>query len=601
MSKDAQQSDITRRTQGLRRCFARLLEKSSGALAGLAQFVRAAPGRDGRESDESLEGKPTGLLARRPVGNPSFRTCVFRASAVATLVFTVVTGAVLFYYAYEDAAEHQDDTLEEVSGVLARFVISGNGANAAKWPLDAAFVFSMDDDDLEDVYEIERNDPASRIPAGTPVLVHTLHHGGAGVPVVFRVDIRPGLQTLPIDGVDYRMHVRTLRGGTHITVAQRTNELLENAAIAALWVVLPIVTSGVVIALLTGLLFYRLLLPVEATARTLNARRADDLSPLVTEGLPSEVLPMARSFNGLLARVTELREREARFVADAAHELRTPLAALLLRIERLAESETVRALPPETRAEVDRLSAATERLVRMVNQLLALKRAEVQAAQSRQGPEARSSSTSSDSTASTSATDSASARSLRAPLDEAVGLVVEALWDEVEKKSIDLEVTGLEELEHDGRFPAAAMPADALHGILRNLLENAVRYTPEGGRITIDLSLGSVTNPNDTHHALLRVSDTGPGIPEAERSRVFDPFYRVLGTGVDGTGLGLAIVKTIAGKYDVEVTLSDAALSTETPDGTNDTNSAASAPVRSGPGLCVTLLLPLAPEVSETA
>lgn len=597
-TKDTKDANGTPETQGLRRCFARLLEKSSGALAGLAQFVRAAPGREG---DECFESKPKGILSRRPVGNPSFRARAFRASAVATLVFTVVTGAVLFYYAYEDAAEHQDDTLEEVSGVLARFVISGSGANAAKWPLDSAFVFSMDDDDLEDVYEIERNDPASRIPAGTPVLVHTLHHGGAAVPVVFRVDIRPGLQTLPIDGVDYRMHVRTLRGGTHIAVAQRTNELLENAAIAALWVVLPIVTSGVVIALLTGLLFYRLLLPVEAAARTLNARRADDLSPLETEGLPAEVLPMARSFNGLLSRVTELREREARFVADAAHELRTPLAALLLRIERLAESETVRTLPPETREEVDRLSATTERLVRMVNQLLALKRAEVQAAQSRQGPEARSSSTSSDSTASTSATDSASARSLRAPLDEAVGLVVEALWDEVEKKSIDLEVTGLEELEHDGRFPAAAMPADALHGILRNLLENAVRYTPEGGRITIDLSLGSVTNPNDTHHALLRVSDTGPGIPEAERSRVFDPFYRVLGTGVDGTGLGLAIVKTIAGKYDVEVTLSDAALSTETPDGTNDTNSAASAPVRSGPGLCVTLLLPLAPEVSETA
>ena len=595
MSKDAQHSDNTRRTGGLRRYFARLLEKSSGALAGLARFVRATPGR---ESVEACDRKqPTDFLPRRPVGNPSFRTRVFRASAAATLVFTVVTGAVLFYYAYEEAAEHQDDTLEEVSGVLARFVISGNGTNAAKWPLDAAFVFSMDDDDLEDVYEIERNDPASRIPAGTPVLVHTLHHGGAGVPVVFRVDIRPGLQTLPIDGVDYRMHVRTLRGGTHIAVAQRTNELLENAAIAALWVVLPIVTSGVVIALLTGLLFYRLLLPVETAARTLNARRADDLSPLVTEGLPAEVLPMARSFNGLLARVTELREREARFVADAAHELRTPLAALLLRIERLAESETVRTLPPETRAEVDRLSAATERLVRMVNQLLALKRAEVEAAQSRQAPPATNTSNTS-----AASNDSASAQPLRAPLDEAVGPVVEALWDEVEKKRIDLEVTGLDDLEIDGRFPAAAMPADALHGMLRNLLENAVRYTPEGGRITIDLALGNDANPNDDTHALLRVSDTGPGIPEAERSRVFDPFYRVLGTGVDGTGLGLAIVKTIAGKYGVKVTLSDAVVSTGSTDDTDKAaDGAASSPVRSGPGLCVTLLLPLASNPTESA
>lgn len=598
MSKDLQHGTNARRTGGLRRCFARLLEKSSGALAGLARFVRATPGRESVEARDRKQ--PTDFLPRPPVGNPSFRTRVFRASAAATLAFTVVTGAVLFYYAYEEAAEHQDDTLEEVSGVLARFVISGNGAKAAKWPLDAAFVFSMDDDDLEDVYEIERDDPASRIPAGTPVLVHTLHHGGAGVPVVFRVDIRPGLQTLPIDGVDYRMHVRTLRGGTHIAVAQRTNELLENAAIAALWVVLPIVTSGVVIALLTGLLFYRLLLPVEAAARTLNARRADDLSPLVTEGLPAEVLPMARSFNGLLARVTELREREARFVADAAHELRTPLAALLLRIERLAESETVRTLPPETRAEVERLSAATERLVRMVNQLLALKRAEVEAAQSREAPQATN--TSNTSTASAASNDSGSAQSLRAPLDETVGPVVEALWDELEKKRIDLEVTGLDDLEIDGRFPAAAMPADALHGMLRNLLENAVRYTPEGGRITIDLALGNDANPNDDTHALLRVSDTGPGIPEAERSRVFDPFYRVLGTGVDGTGLGLAIVKTIAGKYGVKVTLSDAAVSTGSTDDTDKAAAgAASSPVRSGPGLCVTLLLPLASNPTESA
>ena len=578
-------------TEGLRHRFARLLEQSSGTLARLAQFVKPVPGR---ESEESL-GKKSAKRhpARRPVGNPSFRTRVFRTSAAATLLFTVVTGGVLFFYAYEEASEHQDDTLEEVSGVIARFVISGKGADATKWPLDAAFVFSMDDDDLEDVYEMERNDPASRIPAGTPVLVHTLHRGGAGVPVVFRVDIRPGLQTLPIDGVDYRMHVRTLRGGTHIAVAQRTSELLENAAIAALWVVLPIVTSGIVIALLTGLLFYRALLPVEAAARTLNARRADDLSPLETEGLPAEVLPMARSFNGLLARVTELREREARFVADAAHELRTPLAALLLRIERLAESETVRTLPPETRAEVERLSAATERLVRMVNQLLALKRAEVQAAQSRQSP----SDTSGSSNASTdSASPLPNPQSLRAPLDEAVGLAVEALWDEVEKKGIDLEVTGLDEIERNGRFPAAAMPAEALHGMLRNLLENAVRYTPEDGRITIDLALESATSSKDKKiatHAVLRVSDTGPGIPESERSRVFDPFYRVLGTGVEGTGLGLAIVRAIAGKYDVTVTLSDAA---EVPAATDHPAAPASPPVRSGPGLCVTLLLPLAEE-----
>ena len=143
----------------LRRRFARLLEQSSGTLARLAQFVKPAPGRESEESlgKKSAKRHPT----RRPVGNPSFRTRVFRTSAAATLLFTAVTGGVLFFYAYEEASEHQDDTLEEVSGVIARFVISGKGADAAKWPLDAAFVFSMDDDDLEDVYEMGRASPSS--------------------------------------------------------------------------------------------------------------------------------------------------------------------------------------------------------------------------------------------------------------------------------------------------------------------------------------------------------------------------------------------------------------------------------------------------------
>ena len=96
----------------------------------------------------------------------------------------------------------------------------------------------------------------------------------------------------------------------------------------------------------------------------------------------------------------------------------------------------------------------------------------------------------------------------------------------------------------------------------------------------------------------MRVSDTGPGIPESERSRVFDPFYRVLGTGVEGTGLGLAIVRAIAGKYDVTVTLSDAA---EVPAATDHPDAPASSPVRSGPGLCVTLRLPLAAEPAGKA
>ena len=136
-----------------------------------------------------------------------------------------------------------------------------------------------------------------------------------------------------------------------------------------------------------------------------------------------------------------------------------------------------------------------------------------------------------------------------ADIAAAIGRAVEDVWPDIERKRLEFEVEGLDDdaSDDDRLLPISE---DDLFTILRNLLENAARYTPEGGAIRLRCELG---------RKRITVRDTGPGIASEERGRVFDPFYRVLGTGVTGTGLGLAIVKTLAEKYGWRVTLADAA------------------------------------------
>nr|WP_239477716.1 ATP-binding protein [Sutterella massiliensis] len=271
--------------------------------------------------------------------------------------------------------------------------------------------------------------------------------------------------------------------------------------------------------------------PVRSLRETLAAKTGEDLAPVVDEAIPSEIQPLVDAVNGLLSRVGELREREARFVADAAHELRSPLAALSLQAERLSKEQ----LSPAARERVDNLRRVIDRAVRQVNQLLVLKRAQASATG-----------------AASAASGAASADAAAAPAADiaaAIGRAVEDVWPDIERKRLEFEVEGLDDdaSDDDRLLPISE---DDLFTILRNLLENAARYTPEGGAIRLRCELG---------RKRITVRDTGPGIASEERGRVFDPFYRVLGTGVTGTGLGLAIVKTLAEKYGWRVTLADAA------------------------------------------
>jgi two-component system OmpR family sensor kinase len=201
---------------------------------------------------------------------------------------------------------------------------------------------------------------------------------------------------------------------------------------------------------------------------------------------------------------------QRRFIADAAHELRSPMTALALQAERLNEAP----MPDEARTRLQALTAGVSRTRELLEQLLTFARTQ----------------------------EPGSADAARISLHKVIREVLEDLMPLVEAKAIDLGVIGDADVEVRGA------PVD-MKVLVKNLIDNAVRYTPAGGRV--DISVERVDGV-----CILRVDDTGPGIAPAEQRRVFDPFYRVLGSGELGSGLGLAIVRTVAERIGARIELS---------------------------------------------
>ncbi|MFN7086230.1 MAG: sensor histidine kinase [Burkholderiales bacterium] len=302
------------------------------------------------------------------------------------------------------------------------------------------------------------------------------------------------------------------QGLVTVQVAENRASRVEFARLILLRMMLP---QSLLILLAAALMWYavgRGLAPLSALRKEIESRSHRDLSALPEEQAPQEVRPLIHAMNGLLQRLSKTLAAQQRFVADAAHQLRTPVAGIKTQTEL-----ALRQLPSGTaRAALHQLHTATEQTARLINQLLSLARAEP-------GTE----------------------RVYAHEATDLVRLAREATTDWV-PRSLERDI----DLGFDSTAESATIEGDAflLREMLNNLLDNAVRYTPAGGRVTVQV----VT---DAGRIVLSVEDNGPGIPEAERERVFERFYRVLGTGVDGCGLGLAIVREIAQRHSAEASL----------------------------------------------
>ena len=321
-----------------------------------------------------------------------------------------------------------------------------------------------------------------------------------------------GFATVRTPTGDWRVFSREL-SGLVIQVAQPLRVRQELAVAAALRTLAPVLLLLPLLALVVWQLVGRALAPLDELAREVGARTPLALEPIAEAGTPDEVVPLVHALNALLDRLGTALVAQRAFVADAAHELRTPLAALELQL-RLVE----RAPDPAERASaLAALRAGLARMTHVVEQLLTLARAEPDAAAALAG-------------------EPVSLPELAAQVIADHALLAEA-------KRIDLGAARA----GDGAI-VEGDPA-SLRTLLANLVDNALRHSPSGGRVDVDAGVLS-------GRPYLEVSDHGPGVPESDRERVFDRFYR-RGGSETGSGLGLAIVKAIARRHAATVSLRD--------------------------------------------
>ena len=410
--------------------------------------------------------------------------------SLAILVVALVAGVFSFLSAFDEAHELQDDVLRQVAQLIKRQRLS------AATPPDG---LSLPDTDEEARVIVQRLGANTATSPGVD----------AGGPLALAPSLADGLQTLEVGGETFRVLITTTARGERFAVAQEAGFRNDIARDGALRAVLPFLILVPVLLLIVADLVRKMFRPIAALSKEIDLRADQELHPVEEQHLPLEVRPFAVAINRLLARVDQSMEAQRRFVADAAHELRSPLTALSLQAERLADVD----MPDLARQRLTLLRQGIERGRKLLDQLLDLAKAQ-SAAEPPQAP---------------------------LSVQSVFRHVLEDLMPLAERKHIDIGIEGTQ----DARVWVSELDLIAL---LKNLVDNAIRYTPAGGRV--DFSVAVVDGL-----AALRIQDTGPGISLAERERVFDPFYRSLGTEQIGSGLGLSIVQAVAKRIGADIHL----------------------------------------------
>lgn len=417
-------------------------------------------------------------------------------------VITYATSAGFSNQAYDRA-------LQEIAREVFLHVREDGGRLRIDMPANTERLLMMDQDDRL-FYKVSSAD--GRLIGGDAAIPPP----GAGMPtkgnavfyddVVHGADVRMVAARMSVGDADSTGWMLVQVGET-LNKRQRLATEIRASVLIPQLLLIVLATAAVCLGVRQGLQ------PLQVFKRAVSNRSHLDLSPIEDHGVPAEVRPLVVEVNGLLQRLEATLGFQSRFIADAAHQLKTPVAGMKAQIE-LALRETDSG---KLQRAVAQLYISADRLSRLVGQLLSLARNEAGAVD----------------------------RVKLLPLDlHALALDITMEWvPEALKRNIDLGFEG-----EDGRIEIDG-DAHRLRELINNLIDNAVRYSEDGGRVTVHVHAGA--------QRTLSISDDGPRIPVEERTRIFERFHRLLGTHVDGSGLGLAIVSEIAALHNARITLEE--------------------------------------------
>lgn len=411
----------------------------------------------------------------------SLQNKLFVGLSLAILGMSLIAYGVSFWIAFNQAQKFQDDSLYQVALLVVTYPT----------PLHEEFVIeSMARDPKRIVVE-----PVTTSPSSLPPLLK------------LPANLLAGFQTVEIEGLDWRVYNTTF-SGNNIAVAQEArvrNIMARNSALIAL---LPLLILIPILIIVSRQILKAEMSSLRKLAEVVDTQNEARLSLLPTNEIPDEVAPFLEAINRLLERINQMNASQRRFIADAAHELRSPLTALSLQAQNIERTGSF-AISKERFVP---LKDGLERTRHLLNQLLDLMRQQANVA------------------------------SLH-PVDlTTVALtVIEEIMPIADAKNIDLG------LSHEATVRIDA-DKSAIQLLMRNAVDNALRYTPNGGEVTVRIG-------RENGNAILQVIDNGPGIPEAALERVFDPFYRLPNNTQMGSGLGLAIARSIADQFHGSVSL----------------------------------------------
>lgn len=402
--------------------------------------------------------------------------------SVSLLIAALATAAALGYLTYKETLEQNKKIIDYQ---LRQTALSLRDQG-------------MVDDWQREFLEDEKNDVVVKIWTKKGSALYTSH---PEIPLPENAAL--GFANIQASGRQWRVYSMEGRGRI-ILVAQPYEIRHDLAADAALHSLRPLIAFVPLMALLIWAIVGRALKPLKRMEREVTSRGARSLHPVSEEGLPSEIAPLVQALNALLSKLKEAFAAQRAFVADAAHELRSPLTALKLQLHLMAIAND----EAEKSSAMQKLNDGVDRASRLIEQLLTAARTEYS---------------------------KTTYREERVDLAELMRRVFGEIYPLAENQRIDV---GMEAPDHVHVHGDTVQ----LYILIRNLLDNAIRYTPLDGVV-----LASISEQNDS--TCLTIDDSGPGIPVEERQRVFRRFYRGHNTTQSGNGLGLAIVKNIVDQH----------------------------------------------------